>query len=170
MDISTRPVAPSPYDLLPEVPAFTVTSEDFADGERLDDAFAYSGGNQSPQLSWSGAPEGTRSFAITCFDPDAPTGCGFWHWFAIGVPAETTSVARGEAAPGKHAARNDFGNDGYDGPAPPEGDREHRYIFAVHALDTDDTGVPAGASPTYASFVHVGHTIARATITGTWSC
>ena len=73
-------------------------------------------------------------------------------------------------APGSHCARNDFGNDGYDGSAPPEGDREHRYIFAIHALDTDDTGVPEGASPTYASFVHVGHTIARATITGTWSC
>jgi Raf kinase inhibitor-like YbhB/YbcL family protein len=170
MDISTRPIAPSPYDLLPEVPAFTVTSDDFADGERLDDAFSYSGGNQSPQLSWSGAPEGTRSYAITCFDPDAPTGCGFWHWFSIGVSADTTSVARGEVAPGSHAARNDFGNEGYDGCAPPEGDREHRYIFAIHALDTDHTGVPAGASPTYASFVHVGHTIARATITGTWSC
>ena len=169
MDISTRPVAPSPYELLPPVPSFTVTSEDFADGERLPDEHVFSGGNQSPQLSWSGAPEGTQSFAITCFDPDAPTGCGFWHWFTIGVPADVTSIARGEVLPSTHCARNDFGNEQYDGSAPPEGDRVHRYIFAIHALDTADTGVPAGASPTYASFVHVGHTIARATITGTWS-
>lgn len=169
MDIADRPLAPSPYDLLPPVPSFTVTSDDFADGDRLDDTFVSSGGNQSPQLSWSGAPEGTKGFAITCFDPDAPTGCGFWHWFCIGVPAEVSSVARGEVLAGTHCARNDFGNDRYDGSAPPPGDRVHRYIFAVHALDTDDTGVPEGASPTYASFVHVGHTIARATITGTWS-
>lgn len=169
MDIADRPLAPSPYDLLPPVPSFTVTSDDFADGDRLADTFVFSGGNTSPQLSWSGAPEGTRSYAITCFDPDAPTGCGFWHWFCIGVPADASSVARGEVLAGTHCARNDFGNDRYDGCAPPPGDRVHRYIFAVHALDTDDTGVPEGASPTYASFVHVGHTIARATITGTWS-
>ena len=170
MDLADRPLAPSPYDLLPPVPSFQVTSDDLVDGDRMDDEFAYSGGNVSPHLSWSGAPEGTKSFAITCFDPDAPTGCGFWHWFQIGVSADTSSVARGEVPAGSHAARNDFGNDGYDGCAPPPGDRVHRYIFAIHALDTDDTGVPQGASPTYASFVHVGHTIARATITGTWSC
>jgi Raf kinase inhibitor-like YbhB/YbcL family protein len=169
MDLADRPLAPSPYDLLPPVPSFTVTSEDLVDGDRMADEFVFSGGNLSPQLSWSGAPEGTKSYAITCFDPDAPTGCGFWHWFSIGVSADTTSVARGEAAPGSHCARNDFGNNAYDGCAPPPGDRVHRYIFAIHALDTDDTGVPEGASPTYASFVHVGHTIARATITGTWS-
>ncbi|MFN8017588.1 MAG: YbhB/YbcL family Raf kinase inhibitor-like protein [Acidimicrobiales bacterium] len=169
MDISTRPVAPSPYELLPAVPSFTVTSEDFADGERLDDEFAFSGGNVHPQLSWSGFPAETKSFAVTCFDPDAPTGCGFWHWFLIGVDAGTTSLARGEVPAGTRQARNDFGNDQYDGCAPPPGDRDHRYIFAVHALDVDETDVPQGASPTYASFVHVGHTIARATITGTWS-
>ena len=169
MDLADRPLAPSPYDLLPPVPSFTVTSEDLVDGDRMADEFVFSGGNLSPQLSWSGAPAEAKSFAITCFDPDAPTGCGFWHWFCIGVSADTSSVARGVAAAGSHCARNDFGNEGYDGCAPPPGDRVHRYIFAIHALDTDDTGVPAGASPTYASFVHVGHTIARATITGTWS-
>lgn len=135
----------------------------------MPDEHVYSGSNQSPQLSWSGAPEGTKSFAITCFDPDAPTGCGFWHWFTIGVGADVSSIARGEILAGTHCARNDFGNNGYDGCAPPQGDREHRYIFAIHALDVEDTGVAEGASPTYASFVHVGHTIARATITGTWS-
>ena len=168
MDISTRPVAPSPYDLLPAVPSFTVTSDDFADGDRLGDAHVYGQGNESPHLRWEGFPAETRSFAITCFDPDAPTGCGFWHWSVLGVPLEVTEIARG-ASVGTGCARNDFGNDGYDGCAPPPGDRDHRYIFAVHALDTDDAGVPAGASPTYASFVHVGHTIARATITGLWS-
>ena len=169
MSLADRPVAPSPYDLLPPVPAFEVTSADFADGDRLGDEFTFPGGNQSPQLSWSGFPPETKSFAITCFDPDAPTGCGFWHWFCIGVDAATRSVERGQLPYGSRCARNDFGNDRYDGCAPPPGDRDHRYIFAVHALDIDETGVPEGASPTYASFVHVGHTIARATITGTWS-
>lgn len=88
------------------------------------------------------------------------------------MPADVTSLDTGvdlAALPGARCARNDFGNERYDGSAPPPGDRVHRYLFAVHALDTDDTGVPAGASPTYASFVTVGHTIARATLTGTWS-
>lgn len=170
MDLADRPLAPSPYDLLPPVPSFTVTSADFVDGDRLPDAHVHSGGNRSPQLSWEGFPPETKAFAITCFDPDAPTGCGFWHWFSIGVSADTTSVAQGEPAPGSHCARNDFGNAAYDGCAPPPGDRVHRYIFAVHALDADlSDEVPEGASPTYASFVHVGRTIARATITGTWS-
>jgi Raf kinase inhibitor-like YbhB/YbcL family protein len=169
MDLADRPLAPSPYDLLPPVPSFTVTSDDVVDGDRLADDFVYSGGNQSPQLSWSGFPPETKSFAITCFDPDAPTGCGFWHWSCTAIGPDVTSIARGEVLDGARCARNDFGNDGYDGPAPPEGDRVHRYLFAVHALDVDDPGVPAGASPTYASFVHVGHTIARAVITGTWS-
>jgi Raf kinase inhibitor-like YbhB/YbcL family protein len=169
MNLADRPVAPSPYELLPPVPSFTVTSEDVVDGERLADTFTFPGANLSPHLAWSGFPPETKSFAITCFDPDAPTGCGFWHWFQMGVSPGTTMVERGVAAPGSRCARNDFGNDRYDGCAPPPGDRVHRYIFAVHALDTDDTGVPEGASPTYASFVHVGHTIARATITGTWS-
>jgi Raf kinase inhibitor-like YbhB/YbcL family protein len=169
VNLADRPVAPSPYELLPPVPSFTVTSEDFTDGQRLPDELVFSGANLSPQLSWSGFPAETRSFAVTCFDPDAPTGCGFWHWFCIGVPGDVTSVSRGQSPPASRCARNDFGNDRYDGSAPPPGDRVHRYIFAVHALDTDETGVPEGASPTYASFVHVGHTIARATITGTWS-
>jgi Raf kinase inhibitor-like YbhB/YbcL family protein len=169
MDLADRPLAPSPYDLLPPVPSFTVTSDDVVDQDRLADDHVYSGGNLSPQLSWSGFPPETKSFAITCFDPDAPTGCGFWHWSVIGVPADVTSIGRGEVLDGTRCARNDFGNEQYDGAAPPEGDRVHRYLFAVHALDTEDSGVPAGASPTYASFVHVGHTIARAVITGTWS-
>lgn len=168
MDISTRPVAPSPYELLPDVPSFTVTSDDFADGDRLGDAQVYGKGNQSPHLRWEGSPPETRSFAITCFDPDAPTGCGFWHWTVLGIPADVTEIPTGGSV-GAGCARNDFDGDGYDGCAPPQGDRDHRYIFAVHALDTDDPGTEPGMSPTRASFVHVGHTIARATITGTWS-
>ena len=168
MDISTRPVAPSPYELLPAVPSFTVTSDDFADGDRLGDAHVYGQGNQSPHLRWEGFPPETRSFAITCFDPDAPTGCGFWHWTVLGVPGDVTEIARGGSV-GSGCARNDFDGDGYDGCAPPPGDRDHRYIFAIHALDTDDPGTEPGMSPTRASFVHVGHTIARATITGLWS-
>src|SRR4051812_44412129 len=92
-----RPVAPDPYDLLPSVPSFTLTSEDVADGQPMDATFAHpsvGGGNQSPQLSWSGYPAQTKGFVVTCYDPDAPTGSGFWHWSVANVPAEVTSFPR----------------------------------------------------------------------------
>src|SRR5436190_16848697 len=168
-----RPEAPDPYDLLPQVGSFTLSSDDVADGETIDEQFRHTsagGQNVSPQLSWSGFPEETKSFAVTCFDPDAPTGSGFWHWVLAGLPASTTELPRGagsvDSLPGgAFQARNDFGEHGYGGSAPPPGDRPHRYVFAVHALDVDELEVLGpDATPAYVGFNLTFHTLARGTL------
>ncbi len=164
-----RALAPDPYDLLPQVPAFTVTSADVTDGQPLDELFAHTsvgGKNLSPQLSWSGFPEETRGFAVTCFDPDAPTGSGFWHWVLVNLPVDVTDLDRGaDPAPdGAFCVRNDYGERGYGGSAPPPGDGPHRYVFAVHAIDVDALAVAPDATPAYVGFNLAFHTLARATI------
>jgi Raf kinase inhibitor-like YbhB/YbcL family protein len=171
-----RPLAPDPYSLLPAAGSFTVTSQDIADGRRLGDDFAFARGNVSPQLSWSGSPEGTRGFVVTCFDPDAPTPSGFWHWLVLGLDAGVTGLARGAGAAGGAAlpagafqVRNDFGNHGYDGAAPPAGDREHRYYFVVHAIDVPSLDVDESTTPAAVSFNLAFHTLARAIITPVYS-
>lgn len=154
-----------------------LTSESFGDGDTLPgahvfDEWGFHGDNQSPQLSWSGAPEGTRSYALTCFDPDAPTPSGFWHWILVNLPSDVTSIPAGYG--GKDAdlperARqmaNDFGFQAYGGAAPPDGDRAHRYMFAVHALDTDDLGLGEEASAAVTAFNMGAHTLARGVLTG----
>jgi Raf kinase inhibitor-like YbhB/YbcL family protein len=168
-----RPVAPDPYDLLPPVPSFTVTSTDLVDGQPLDDEYAHTsvgGKNASPQLAWSGFPEQTRGFVVTCYDPDAPTGSGFWHWVVVNLPATTTELPRGvDPLPGDaFCVRNDYSEANYGGAAPPPGDRPHRYVFAVHAIDVDALEVPAAASPAYVGFNLAFHTLARATIRATY--
>jgi Raf kinase inhibitor-like YbhB/YbcL family protein len=167
-----RPVTPDPYDLLPQVPSFTLTSDDVTDGRPLKDDQVAGKGDTSPQLSWSGAPEGTRSYTITCFDPDAPTPSGFWHWVLVDVPADVTSLDAGAAAgdlPGAaFHCRNDAGTLGFAGAAPPEGDQVHRYYFVVHAVTEETLGVDAEASPAVVSFNLAFKTAGRAILHGTY--
>lgn len=171
MNLLDRPVAPDPYSLLPHVPAFTLTSTDVAAGEPMAATFVAGGANTSPQLAWTGFPEQTRSFVVSCFDPDAPTPAGFWHWTAVDVPARTSELPRGAGSPGGSAlpvgafhVRNDGGEPGYLGAAPPAGDRPHRYVFAVHALDVDHLDVTPTTTPTAVAFQALFHTLARATL------
>ena len=173
-----RPVSPDPYSLLPAVAALTVSSTSIKHNSALPQAHVFdgwglSGGNLSPQLSWSGAPEATKGYAVTCFDPDAPTPSGFWHWLLVGIPADVTSLDAGagtadNAPTGAVHVANDFGNKKYDGAAPPAGDRDHRYLFAVHALDTEDLGLESTASAAVTAFTLGFHTLARGVISATY--
>jgi Raf kinase inhibitor-like YbhB/YbcL family protein len=171
--------APLPYDFMPPVPSFTVESTDVADGEQMPDAqvfdgFGMTGQNISPELSWRGFPGETQSFAVTCLDPDAPTGSGFWHLVLLDVPATVTELRTGAASgdlsglpPGSFCVRNDYGVKAFGGAAPPKGDPPHRYVFAVHALDLPSLageGVGSDVSPAIAGFNLRFHTIARGMI------
>lgn len=170
-----RPVTPNPYDLLPSVPSFSVTSTDVTDGQPLKDDQVAESGNTSPQLSWSGAPEGTKSFVVTAFDPDAPTPSGFWHWVAVDIPADVTELATGagesdDTLPGgAFHVRNDGGTSAFMGAAPPPGDQVHRYFFVVHAVGEETLGVDASASPAVVSFNLAFKTLGRAIVHGTYA-
>ena len=174
MDLSRRPVAPAPYDLLPPVPAFNLTSTDVADGRPLDEPFTAPGGSTSPHLAWDGFPETTRSFMVNCFDPDAPTPAGFWHWTVANLPASVVELPRGAGSPdgslpdGAVQTKSDDATVGYLGAAPPPGDRPHRYYFAVHALDVERLDVDESATPTSVAFQALFHTVARAVIAPTF--
>ncbi len=170
-----RPQAPNPYDLLPAVPSFTVTSSAFTDGGELPLRHSAADENTSPEISWSGFPEETKSFIVTCFDPDAPTPSGYWHWTVADLDAGVTSLPQGAGAgddslPGNaFHVRADGGSFAFEGAGPPPGDRPHRYIFAVHALDVDSLGVSAEDSPTKVAFLTLFHTLARGTVTATFA-
>ena len=173
--MTARP--PSPYDFLPVVGSFAVDSKDVTEGEMLPMAqvsgiFGAGGEDVSPHLRWSGFPEETKSFVVTCFDPDAPTASGFWHWVVYNIPVSVTELAtgvgsqQGENLPtGAGQLRNDAGLAGYLGAAPPVGHGLHRYIFAVHALDVDSLAIDGGVSPAICGFTMFGATIARALLT-----
>lgn len=169
-----RPVSPDPYELLPAAPAFTLTSDDVEDGQPLKDDQVNAVGDTSPQLSWSGAPEGTKSYVVTCFDPDAPTPSGFWHWVLADVPADVTSLAAGTGAEGGELpgnafmCRNDMGTKAFLGAAPPEGDQVHRYYFVVHAVGEETLGVDSDTTPAVVSFNLAFKTLGRAILTGTY--
>jgi len=158
-----------------------LTSASFADGDYLgadhilSEAYGFgcAGGNKSPKLAWSGAPAGTRSFALTCFDPDAPTGSGFWHWVVVNIPPATTSLAldAGNPASGKLPAgalqtRTDFGAPGYGGPCPPEGDHPHRYLFTLHAVGVEALPVETDTSAAVVGFMLHFNTLAKSSLMG----
>ena len=172
--------APLPYDLLPDVPSFTVESDEIADGQPIPEdqtagsAFGRPGSDVSPSLRWSGAPEGTKSFVVTCYDPDAPTGSGFWHWVLVDIPGDVTELPAGAGAGGNlpggafHVA-NDAGLKQYVGPFPPPGHGPHRYVFAVHAVDAESLGVDDSASAAFVGFSMWPHTLGRAVMVPTYA-
>jgi Raf kinase inhibitor-like YbhB/YbcL family protein len=155
--------------------AFKLTSSTIKAGtlanEQVFNGFGCSGQNVSPALKWSGAPAGTQSFAVTVYDPDAPTGSGWWHWVVYDIPATTTELAEhagnsgGKLPTGALQGRTDFGSAGYGGPCPPAGDKPHRYIFTVYALKTAKLDVPADATAALIGFTIHGNRIASASFT-----
>ena len=161
--------------------AFAVRSNSFKDGDYLaqehilsaDYGFGCAGGNKSPHLAWSGAPAGTKSFAVTCFDPDAPTGSGFWHWLVINIPANVTELpldagqrSSSKLPNGALATRTDFGAPGYGGPCPPPGDHPHRYLFTVFAVGAESLQAAADTSAAVIGFQLHFNTLAKAAIMG----
>jgi Raf kinase inhibitor-like YbhB/YbcL family protein len=170
--MAVRP--PLPYDFMPTLPSFSLRSDDVTDGEMLTSNQVYSGfgmtgKNISPSLAWSGFPASAASFAVTCFDPDAPTGSGFWHWVLVDIPATVSSLPTGAGSgtdlpAGAFHLRNDYGTADFGGAAPPAGDEPHRYVFAVHAVDVPTLGLEPSATPALAGFNLRFHTIARAVL------
>jgi Raf kinase inhibitor-like YbhB/YbcL family protein len=156
-------------------PKFRLTSPDIKPGGKIDDAFVFNsfgctGKNISPALSWSGAPEGTKSYVLTVYDPDAPTGSGFWHWVMYNIPASVTSLPQGAGTPGKEPpgavqGNTDYGAPGYGGPCPPKGDKPHRYIFTIYAVKTEKLDVPPNPTPAVVGFVTHFATLAKASFT-----
>lgn len=167
----------NPYAGMPEKPAFILTSTDIQDGEPLPaELYAeYAGGsNRSPQLSWSGFPAETKSFVVTCFDPDAPTGSGFWHWAVANIPASVTELpANAGAVSSEHLPEgsitmpNEMREPAFTGAGPPEGSGVHHYWFVVHALSVDHVDVDPQATPAVLGFMMRDAVLARAIIVAT---
>ncbi|MBG9388916.1 YbhB/YbcL family Raf kinase inhibitor-like protein [Caenimonas aquaedulcis] len=162
---------------LAQAAGFALTSPDVKAGAMMDRKFEFNGfgcagENKSPALKWTGAPKDTKSFAVTMYDPDAPTGSGWWHWSVVNIPAATTELPANAGAAGganlpKGATqvKSDYGSAAWGGACPPEGDKPHRYVFTVFALKTDKLDIPADASPALAGFMVNANTIAKASFT-----
>lgn len=167
--VSDRFPGPDPYAPLRAVPAFELSSTDIVDGERLPEAQVGEDAT-SPQLSWSGLPEGTKTLAVTCFDPDAPTASGYWHWAAFNIPASVSELPTGAGeraglGVGAVVLAGDSGVKGYYGANPPAGHGPHRYLYAVHAVDTELPEEDV-ANPTQLGFNLNFHSLGRAIIWG----
>ncbi len=158
--------------------AFRLLSNDLKDGGRLPDAqvlnaMGYTGGNKSPHLAWDDVPPGTKSFVVTCYDPDAPTGSGWWHWVVANIPDSVRELPAGigqgavTLPKGALETRTDFGSPGYGGAAPPAGE-SHRYIFTVHALKVETIDVTVDSSAALVGFMTHFNSFAKATITTTF--
>jgi len=172
--------ANDPFARLPEAAAFTVTSTTLTDGaplpdEQMSGLFGIPGGKDvSPQLSWNGAPEGTKSYAVTMYDPDAPTGSGFWHWAVADLPATVDELPEGAGddtgsglPKGAFQVPNDARIGRFIGAAPPAGHGPHRYVFVVHALDVETIGIPTDSTPAFLGFTMARHILGRAILTAT---
>ncbi len=149
---------------------FTLTTDSFKTTEMMPNkhvfnGFGCSGENVSPSLSWTNAPAGTKSFAVTVYDPDAPTGSGWWHWTVVNIPATVMKIEEGKIPAGAVEGRTDFGKAGWGGACPPQGDKPHRYIFTVFALKTDKLDVNADSSGALAGFMINGNSLGKASFT-----
>ena len=159
------------------VSGFKLESREVQAGGTIDARFEFngfdcSGDNKSPALDWTGAPEGTQSFALTLYDPDAPTGSGWWHWVVIDIPGHVSGLnadagaADGSLlAPGARQLRNDYGQAGYGGVCPPRGDRPHRYVFTLYALKVPKLEIPDDATPALAGFMIHSNLLGQASFT-----
>ena len=153
---------------------FTLSSSDLGGESTVNEefnGFGCTGNNESPQLSWVNAPEGTKSFAITMYDPDAPTGSGWWHWVVFDLPSDVNELVTGAGnlslnlvPEGVIQSVTDYGVNGYGGPCPPEGHGLHQYIITVHALKVDKLGLSASTNPAVVGFYLWNNTIAKASI------
>lgn len=164
----------------PGVAAFRLWSPDLQGGQTLGPAQVYKGfgcqgGNQSPALTWEGAPAETRSFALTVYDPDAPTGSGWWHWQIYDLPPAINSLPAGAGDPNRALAPtgsvqglSDYGEKGFGGACPPAGDKPHRYVFTLYALDEEHLNVPENPTAAMVGYALHLHTLARASFTATY--
>jgi len=162
---------------LAQAAGFTLSSPDIKAGAMMPKRFEYKGfgcegDNQSPALKWSGAPKGAKSFAVTMYDPDAPTGSGWWHWMVINLPADVNelkpdagAVGGANLPKGASHARIDYGVAGWGGTCPPPGDKPHRYVFTVYALKVDKLELPADATAALTGFMINGNALGKASFT-----
>ena len=167
-----------PYDFMPPIRAFSLTSESLVDGgqlarEQVSGILGAGGSDISPQLNWSGFPAQTRSFTVSMFDPDVPTASGFWHWAVANLPATVTDLPAGagdgrDLPGGAITLANDAGYRRYLGPATPPGNGPDRYFLVVHAVDVEKLEVSETSTPAYVEFLLFSHAIARATTYGTF--